>query len=53
MEEKSGDESNMYSFKDDADDSLNGGERSRVIKGKNTETFVELQPMEKIPPQGI
>jgi hypothetical protein len=32
----------MYSFKDDEDDSLNVGERSRVIKGKNTETFVEL-----------
>ena len=40
-EEESGDESNMYSFKDDEDDSLNGGERSRVIKEKNTETFVE------------
>jgi len=32
----------MSSFKDDEDDSLNGGERSRVIKGENTETFVEL-----------
>jgi hypothetical protein len=41
-EEKSGDESNMYSFKDNEDDSLNGGERSRVIKEKITETFVEL-----------
>jgi len=41
-EEESGDESNMSSFKDDEDDSLNGGERSRVIKGENTETFVEL-----------
>ena len=31
-EEESGDESNMNSSKDDEDDSLNGGERSRVIK---------------------
>jgi hypothetical protein len=38
-EEESGDESNMNSSKDDEDDSLNGGERS---KEQITETFVEL-----------
>ena len=42
MEEESGDESNMTSSKDDEDDSLNGGERSRVVKEKITESFVEL-----------
>jgi hypothetical protein len=42
VEEESGDESNMTSSKDDEDDSLNGGERSRVIKEKITETFVAL-----------
>jgi hypothetical protein len=42
VEEVSGDEFNMTSSKDDEDDSLNGGERSRVIKEKITETFMEL-----------
>ena len=46
-EEESGDESNMTSSKDDEDDSLNGGERSRVIKEKITETFVELPTKEE------
>jgi hypothetical protein len=40
-EEESGDDSNMTSSKDGEDDSLNGGERSRVIKETITETFVE------------
>ena len=52
-EEKSGDESNMYSFKDNEDDSLNGGERSRVIKEKTLRHSWNNQPMEKIPPRGI